>query len=210
MEDIIFNFYQRLGDYFTGSHRKRPLYIGLLILFLILGYLSYRLKIIVNTETLYWVFSSLVQALLALVALMGVVSVFKLQNLHGDEGRILDESNDPMRAYFTLLNNRYSTIETLKLAIDTYVSNHELKNNLIAAIQQRVDNLLLSRKLVVNYAVKYAVYTFAVATVALLFLIFSPQISAFYLGIISLYLMFILVSYSLFLATKGFAYSIRD
>lgn len=212
MEDIIFNFYQKLGDYFTGSYRKKPLYIGLLIIFLFLGYLSYRLKIIVNTETLYWVFSSLVQALLALVALMGVVSVFKLQNLHSDESRIIDESNDPMRGYFALLNNRYPTIETLNLAIETYISNHKKENinSIIIAMQQRIDYLLLSKKLVTDYATKYAVYTFAVALVALLFLFFSPQISTFYLGIISLYFMFILVSYSLFLATKGFAYSIRD
>ena len=207
----MFDVYQRLGDYFTGSYRKRPLYIGLLIIFLFLGYLSYRLKIVLDIETLYWVFSSLVQALLALVALMGVVSIFKLQNLHSNESRILDESHDTMGGYFAMLNDKYSTIETLKSAIEAYISiNQSKSNSLIIAMQQRIDVLILSKKLVADYAIRYTAYTFAVVLIALLFLIFSPQISAFYIGVISLYLIFILVSYSLFLAAKGFSYSIRD
>jgi len=157
------------------------------------------------------VFSSLVQALLALVALMGVVSVFKLQVLYSHEQRILDEINDPDRGYFYLLNNRYSTILLIKVALTKYLASNMVgETHLVATMSKRVDDLLLSKKLVADYAIRYTVYTFAVALLSLLFLIFVKQISGLYLGPGTLYLMFILSSHSLFLATKGVAYSIRD
>lgn len=211
MDNFTFNLYEKLGEYFTGSRRKQPVFIALIFVFIALNLLSYRQEIIVDSETLYWVFSSLVQALLALVALMGVVSVFKLQNLHSHEQRVLDETNDPGRGYFTLLNNRYSTIHALKAAIESYLSSHQIgETHLISTMNKRIDDLLLSKRLVANYAIKYTVYTFAVALLSLLFLILTKQISELYLGLNALYLSFILSSYSLFLATKGVAYSIRD
>lgn len=211
MDDFTFSLYEKLGEYFTGSHKKQPVYIVLIVIFIALNFLSYCYELMVNPETLYWVFSSLVQALLALVALMGVVSVFKLQNLHSHEQRILDETNDPGRGYFNLLNNRYSSINTLKTAIEHFLSSHDVgETHLVATMSKRIEDLLLSKKLVADYAIKYTVYTFTVASLSLLFLIFTKQISSLYLGVNSLYLMFILSSYSLFLATKGMAYSIRD
>lgn len=210
MESFILNIYQKLGDCFTGTHKKKPLYIGLLIIFILLFLISYYKKIIVDKNTLYWVFSSLVQALLALVALMGVVSIFKLQNLYNEENRILDESNNRNLGYFTLLNNGYSTIEDFNSAIDKHLSERKLeKTHFMVIMHNRIKNLMLSKKLVTNYAIKYTIFTFTVALLALFFLMIVSQISTFYLGINSLYLMFILTGYSLFLAVKGFVYSIK-
>ena len=170
MESFIFNIYQKLGDYFTGTHKKKILYIGLLIIFILLLFISYYKKIIVDKNTLYWVFSSLVQALLALVALMGVVSIFKLQNLHNDENRILDESNNRMLGYFTLLNNGYSTIEDFYSAINIFLSKVTIeKTHFMVVMQNRIKNLMLSKKLVIDYAIKYTIFTFTVALVSLIF-----------------------------------------
>lgn len=209
MEDIIFNLYQRTGEYFTGNRRKRPLFVVLILLFILLNFLSYVLKVIVDVETLYWVFSTLVQALLALVALMGVVSIFKLQNLYDQRNKLLAESQSPM---FTIhLNGEYSTIEALFQAIDSYIVAKRIgKPHYMITMKNRIDDFFLSKGLVVGYAVKYTVYTFSVAITALLFLMLAPVISALYLGINSLYLIFILTSYSLFLAGKGFIYSVQD
>lgn len=210
MENITFNFYHKFDKHFAGSHKNYSLYVGLILLFIIINIFSCQFKIIVDIETLYWVFSSLLQALLALVALMGVVSIFKLQNLQSNESRILDEVNNPMNGYFSLLNNRYSTIESLHSAIGEFLSKSKREEtHIIVVMQYRIDDLLSSKMLVTDYAVKYTIFTFTIALVALLFLMLVSQISFLYLGVNSLYLMFILTSYSLFFAAKGFIYSIK-
>jgi hypothetical protein len=209
MEVFIFNFYQKLGEYFTGSSRKKPLFILLLGIFILINFLSYQFKIIIETDTLYWVFSSLVQALLSLVALIGVVSIFKLQNFHQDERKILDEVNDDARGYFMFLNKRFFSLKELSDAVEVHLSQKPSQNGFyFVSLDKRIQDCLLSKKLVIEYSAMYTIYTFFTVLVSLLFLMLVPQISVMYLGFTSLYLMFVLSSYSLFLAAKGVIYGV--
>ncbi len=212
MENITLNLYQKIGDYFTGRCRKNILYTTSLIIFILIFFLSVRFKFTIDKETLYWVFSSIVQALLALVALMGVVSIFKLQNLNIEQDRIIKEAKNPQ--YTIFLNNEYSTIEKLMLAFDRYISTCKSKGTEITTymldIKKEIDSLLLSKRLTIDYAIKYTVYTFTVVIISLLPLMLVDQIYLLYLGYSFFYLIFLLTSYSLFLATKGFSHAINN
>jgi hypothetical protein len=146
IEEYIFDIYWKLGGYFTGKHRTRPFYIVQVIFFILIFLFSILKKSIVSENTLYWVFSSLVQALLALVAFLGAASMFQMNSAKDDN---------------------YG----LHIFVTTYFQ-------------------------------KFVVYTFFVVLTSLLFLIFTPLISSYYLGWATLYLIFILTARVLFLVAK--------
>lgn len=207
MEDFVFNLYQQLGDYFTGSRRRNWLYIFFLVVFIVLIPITHRLEITVEAETLYWVFSSLVQALLALVALMGVVTIFKLQNLNESKKMLAQEIFDSK--WMALTYGKYTPIEILLLAIDKFIANNATSGaHRINALKQLLEDNLLARNLVIDYARKFSIYTFAIVLLSLIFLMFTQQISDLYAGVNTLFAMFVFTSYSLFLAAKGFSYTI--
>ena len=205
---IILNIYQKLGDYFTGTSKKQFLYTLVVIFFVFLLLISYIQKINVPVDTLYWVFSSLVQALLALVALMGVASIFKLQSLKSSEDQFLMIARESTYTYY--IGVPPPTIELLIEKIEPIITSNNLnKSSHIFVLRENIRDIKVSKELVTSYAIEYTVYTFFVALLSLLFLIFAPTISLLYIGIPTLYLIFVLATFSLFLATKGFSYSIR-
>lgn len=204
MEDIVFSIYQKLGDYFTGKTRKNLVYITLVLIFIFLNFVSYRYRVVVNTSVLHLVFSSLVQALLALVALMGVVSIFKLQSLKSSEDQLLMIAREQTYTYY--IGAPPPTIELLLEKIEPIIQSNNLnQSNHLYVLRKNIRDIKLSKDLTIDYTIKYTIFTFGVTLLALIFLIFASQISTFYLGINSLYLMFILVAYSLFLVGKGFS-----
>ena len=207
MEDFVFNLYQRLGDYFTGSTKRNGLYAFFLIIFIILIPVTYWFEITVEAETLYWVFSSLTQALLALVALMGVVSIFKLQNLNESKRMLAQEIFDAK--WLALVYGKYTPIELLLRAIDKFIKDNATSDSHhIVALKKLLEDNLLSKSLVIDYARKFSIYTFAIVMLSLVFLMFTQQISSSYVGTNILFAMFILTGYALFLAAKGLSYTI--
>lgn len=148
IEDFFDNIYFKFGNYFTGKKRTQPFYICLFLGLIIIHYLCFHFKIIANTETLYWVFSSLVQALITLVAVLGAVSMFQIERKKG------------------------------------YVSDPSFKGY------------------VHNYFHTFTIFTFSVVLISLLFLMFTPILSKFYLGWDALYIIFILTCRVLFLVAK--------
>jgi len=208
MEKEILKIYQKLGNYFTGTHRKKYLYIFLVIIFILLSVISIIYKINIPIDTLYWVFSSLVQALLALVALMGVVSIFKLQSLKSSEDQFLMMSREHTYTYYTGAPS--PTIKLLLEKIESIIKSGNISaSNHLSILRDNIKDIENSKKIVTDYAIQYTIYTFFVVLLSLLFLIFTAQIYLLYMGIPLLFLIFILSSYSLFLVAKGFSYSIK-
>lgn len=207
MENFVFNLYQKLGDHFTGTRKRNKFYAVVLVVFIALIPLTYHYRLTVEAEMLYWVFSSLTQALLALVALMGVVSIFKLQNLNEYKKALAQEIFDA--GWLTLVYGKYTSIITLMEAMDKFITDNKVGNtHRIVALRKLLEDNLTARSLVIDYARKFSVYTFAVVMVALIFLIFAEQIASLYIGVNTLFGMLILTGYSLFLAAKGFSYTI--
>lgn len=206
MDEFVYRVYERTGAYFTGSQRKKPLYVFLVLIFVLLFVFkdclaqTYGLSIGVGLFSL--IMSGLIQALLALVGLMGVVSIFKLQRLDGRETRILEltpTNPDPFFKGVAYLHSQALLTEVNNRIKEGTNITQDVKN-----IQINLEEINKFKGWVIDYAGKFTVYTFAVSLVALVFLIFSEQIILMNLGLSTLYLVFVFTSYSLFLATKGF------
>jgi|SRR3989344_5763554 len=148
-EDFIRKIYFRVGWYFTGKKLTNRFWIIAILIFMSINWFSYVYKLVVIPETLYWVFSSLVQGLLTLVALLVATSMFKIGQRKNNEG-----SGD-------------------------------------------------ANIFVPNQLHEFVVFTFTIVLISLVFLMFTPYISSYYLGWPFLYLIFILTSRSLFIVIKN-------
>lgn len=156
------------------------------------------------TETLYWVFSSLVQALLALVALTGVASIFKLQTLSAREDRILKIS--PANPHKILKDQAYFPGQYLLDTINKYLANATAGEDTkdLRVMKANLEEIFQAKKTTIKNAIVFTIYTLCLVFLALFFLIFSTQITALKLGIFAVSLIFIITAYSLFLAAKSF------
>lgn len=83
-EDYIFKLYQLLGSFFTGSHRTTPLYIVIAAIFIILIPISICNQWIINESVLNAVFSSITQGLIGFVAILGALSIYRLDKVGHD------------------------------------------------------------------------------------------------------------------------------
>ena len=211
MGGIFLRVYQIFGSYFTGSSRKTVLY-SILALILALSY-AFRCSLTIDSEILALVFSSLFQALIALVGLLGVVTVYGLQNLEAAEQSllaILHANPHPL-----LKGKRPLDAPSLLTKIKDHLytqkelTAHEDNSDLIT-ISSHLNKIDSSRKLIITYASEFTVFAFATALLALGLLITSTQLAENDLGLPSVCLMSILTSYSIFLAIKGFVQTLNS
>lgn len=146
-EDHIRRIYFKIGWYLTGKKRTDRFWAVTLIIFIALCVLSLFHKWVVRLETLDLVFSSLVQGLLTLAALLGATAIYSLEQ------------------------RKRNSSDT-----DVFTPNslHE-----------------------------FMVYTFTLALISLVLLMFAPHISTFYLGWPSLYGVFVLTSRAFFIVIKN-------
>lgn len=206
MDELTYRTYEKWGEYFTGSQRKKPLFFFFAVIFFLLFFfresLADFLNLQVEIETLNLVFTTLIQALLALVGLMGVVAIFKLQRIDAMEARILDLSMQ--NPHSLLVGTAFVRPEGLLRAVTDYLKDNTENVEDLHILRLNLDNTALSRRLVIEYAAKFTIYTFCLVLLALVFLIFTPEISSQKMGLSAVYLTVLLTAWSLFLAAKGF------
>jgi len=218
MEEILSNVYQKLGDFFTGSSKRRLFYLILfLILLIILNLKLVFSPIEIKFDTLFWFFGSVVQSLVALVALIAVVVIFKYQNMTTREDRLLEE-----------LNKGTSDLAIIGGDI-TAISSEELLKNItdrvsekpndddgfritkLRRVQKELNTNIFLRSFLANYMIRFTVYTFFVVMVNLFALAITQfLVSHSTLAIISLYISFFFVANSLRLAIKIIAGTISN
>ena len=199
-----------IGDYFTGSSRRRLFWIPVFIVFVCSAYIGFYYKIVITQDTLYWVFSSIVQSLVALVALFGVVAIFKLQILYNRERQIIESTFSPnMFLYPELAGKTITSIEELSLEINKILKAGVSEESRVKKFKERIDNLFLSKNLIIDFTIKFSVYTFTIVIFALLFLMSAPLISEYFLGLPILFTVLISIAHLLFLVIKGIAASIK-
>ncbi len=206
MENFIYIWYQKLGDYFTGSQRKNPLIVVVIISFLLVSGLAYYFQVQISETTLNLVFSSITQALLSLVALLGVAALFKLEAIRGEENQIMQSAlNSQVYSWLAsrLEGKIIVTGEDLMLELNTIFKEGNPNEARIKVLKTKLEFLFLGRKLTREYLITFTIYTFFVVLVSLVFLIFAPFIAIHYLGVSSLLLVLLLTGYCLFLVTKG-------
>ena len=123
MEQLFCNSYQKFGDLTTGK-RKIIFTISFLIFIFLVIISDYLPQI--SQNTLFWVFSTIAQCLIALVALMGMLGVFKFQIINRKEeyinSSIKNDANEKSSINSELenLRSRKSLLENLSLDFIIY------------------------------------------------------------------------------------------
>lgn len=79
MEECVFKIYQKLGDYFTGTERRRVFYFCFWAALFGISWLSFYCGIVVSEHLLYQFFGNLIQALVTMVAFIGAFAIFRLE-----------------------------------------------------------------------------------------------------------------------------------
>ena len=208
MEKLIYKSYQFLGDYFTGSQKKKLLLVGISALLSASIFIPRYFNFDVSENTLNLVFSSITQALLSLVALLGVAAFFKLEAIRNEENQIMQSAlNSEVYSWLTsrLQGRVIITGEDLMNEFNTVFKEGNPNEARIKVLKGKLEFLFLGRKLTREYILMFTVYTFFVVLVSLTFLIFSPLLTFYHFGILSLFIIMVLTAYCLFLVVKGIA-----
>jgi hypothetical protein len=88
--------------------------------------------------------------------------------------------------------------------------NDGVNGNKLRKVQSDLKSNEWSRKYLYEFVIKFAVYTFIVVILNLLFLVLTPYIVRFYLGLPVVFLSIFLTSYALFLAIKIIAETLNN
>lgn len=211
MPTAVSNIYQILGDYFTGTFRRGVLsvitaeiYFGIIII-------CYKLNIEAPKDTLDLVFSSIIQALLSLVALLGVAAFFKLEALRNEADKIIQlatETNPPYHYPWLATKLEGKLIgsgEQLMTAFDAILKEGEPQEPSLRFLKIRLEEIFYSKRHVTTYILNFTILTFFTVMLSLFLLIIAPFLVSYHFSIVSLVIIFYLLSNCLFLVIKGMA-----
>ena len=171
-------------------------------------------------DTLYWIFSSIIQCIVPLVALMGVLIIFKYQSISSYEERVFEKlqegnMNSPLAALGGKLDaiNIPELLENIEKIIGKEKKqeqeNEGVYGNKLRNVQHNLKTNEWIKEYMHNFAIKFSVYSFAIVLLCLIFLVFTPLISANYLGLPLLFLAIYFTSYDLFLVIKVLVATLR-
>lgn len=159
--------------------------------------LQFKVNFEITAESLSWVLSSIVQSLLALVALMGVVVVFKYQSMATREDRLLEELNKDSSDLGKLGADLTSTsgeelLSVIKGRVPSVLGpEHGFRIVRLHKIKGELESQVFLKKFLGQYALKVSVYSFAVTLICLVILAIVPVIVT--VPILSLILVYILI-----------------
>lgn len=215
MENLFYEIYQKMGDYFMGSSRRRMFYFFVALLFVGVTLVSMRSKIVVELDVLSWTFSSVVQSLLALVALAGVVVVFKYQSMATQEDRLLNILSRT-DSDLAMLGGKLdaTSAEDLMMNIVAHLPDDSEKdgwrNKKLRRQKELLESNLRTKEFFRDFIIRFCVYTFVVVLLNVLFLILAPIFSVAFLGVPALFLSVFLTAYAFFLSLKIVAEAITS
>lgn len=163
--------------------------------------IEYFVKFPVSEDTLFWVFSSIVQSLLALVALTGVVTVFKYQSMSTREDRLLEELNKG-NSDLAMLGGKLTATSGMELLknIKQFVPELPTENDGYRIIKLRqpmneLESHNFLRGFLSKYMLRVTIYAFTVVLFSLFELMVTEHLSANpYLSLAGLYLSLFLVA----------------
>lgn len=208
MEEFIYAIYQKLGGFFTGKDRRCVFYALVLSIFVIAIFVIYNWEIMIEKDTLYWLFSSMAQSLAALIAVLGVVIIFKHQSMSTREDRMIDELS-LINSELTVLQNPADAssgkelLENIERHLpsdpDTW-GNNEVK---LHKVKMELESIVFARSFLSDHMLKFSVFILAVILLNFILLIFVPILASInVLAFGSLYLSLFLAAYASFLVAK--------
>lgn len=212
MEEYIYDIYQRLGNFFTGSNRRRLFYEFALLIFVSAAFVSIHWEVVIEANILFWLFSSMAQSLAALIAVLGVVIIFKYQSMLTREERLIEEMNKSTSALSSLggLTDATSGEELLK-NINRHLSDDPSKEEgpntiKLRRVKKELESIIFIRSFLKDHMLKFSVYILAVILLNFFLLVLVPILTSFtILALGSLYLSLFLAAYAFFLVAKVIA-----
>jgi len=205
---------------FLGYIRKNKISkITALLIFLIFSFsFLFKINFPSDIEILYWIFSSVVQSLIALIALVGLVVVYRLGIISNQESLIL---NNKSRALESLLNIRGDTIpvwsplksEEKFKEIEGSISDKEHWSKEISEIQviySKLNILRRNKDELRKFFITTSILISCVVVWHLFLLIFTGFIIHEHFGLPILFLTIVLVIYALYRSMQAISVSLRD
>ncbi|MBI5778525.1 MAG: hypothetical protein HZA49_03605 [Planctomycetes bacterium] len=177
--------------------------IGLLILLTVALNRFYPQLMTVNDNHLFWLSSTIAQGFIALVSLLGMVGIFKLQYISNERERLTDSMREALGFYVNKTVCTYTPQQIVDSAKDVMSKN--TGGGWITAMQKVIpciENSFTDEKNIKGKIISFVIFTLILVGITLLSLALTPLIIQYSLGISVLGILLILSAYSLFLAIR--------
>ena len=178
----------------------KKVYFSLFLIFAVLLAVSLYRNIVIRESVLFWTFSTIVQAFVGLLALLGMIGIFKLQSLDAALNQIC-EINRSLVFYFRGSSAKFYTQEEMiaelnKISEET-LAGSENELNKVKGVSRKLNEMIEKRKIIRNNVLNFTGRTIFVVLLCLVSLPITPILSREYLGLPFLVITIILSLYSL-------------
>jgi hypothetical protein len=210
MEEFLYKKYQNLGTFFTGSRKRQYFYFIVLLGLVGVITLEFYLGFKVESETMFWFFSSIVQSLMTLIGFMGVAVIFKYQSIAIIEERTLRKMNDITSVLSRIGGRLNSTSDEELLMIINYKTQNKIIDVELKRTKEDLESRIWLKQFLGDYMLKISIYAFSVVLLSLFFLSISKFVTNPFFAVSILYICFFLVADILRLVIKGIASTISS
>ncbi len=178
----------------------KKVYVLLSLIFLVLLAVSSYKNILITENVLFWTFSTIVQAFVGLLALLGMTGIFKLQSLDAALNQIL-EANMFLVQYFKGSSaqayiQEKAIAELNKISKETHDAS-EIQLSRVKIVSRKLNDIIEKRKTIRNNVLNFTGRTIFVVLFSLVSLPITPILSREYLGLPFLVIAVMLSLYSL-------------
>lgn len=179
-------------------------FVGFIASLILLGIILYK-KFIISEDALFWTFSTIVQSFVALLALLGMVAIYRLQSLEGELSHLCETTRSyveyfkgpPARAY----THEEIITECKKISEGSLiVSGVEI--NHIKRTTERLNQIIGHKKKIRVDIHDFIEITIFIIFISLVFLPWTPVIAKHGSGLFFLIIVLISAIYSLLSAMR--------
>jgi len=178
--------------------------IGFFASLILLGIFSYK-NIIISEDVLFWTFSTIIQSFVALLALLGMVAIYRLQSLESELNHLCDTIRIYVEFFIGLAAKAYTQEEIInacnKISRESQ-NTSSVERNQVVRTNQRLDEIIKNRKKIKTDTLRFVELTIFIVFISLVFLPWTPGISEHNLGPLFLTIVVVLAAYSLLSAMR--------
>lgn len=209
--------YFRMFRSYIRNNKILKIILFLVILLLFLSIL-FKINFPSDIEILYWVFSSVVQSLVALIALIGLVVVYRLGIISNQESLILDKKSKNLESLLSMRGDTIPVWSSLKSEqkfkeIEESISDKQTwarEINEIQVIYSKLNILRKNKDELRKFFITTSIFISSVVVLQLFLLMLTNFIIYEHIGLPTLVLTFALVVYSLYRSVRAISVSLRD
>ena len=168
------------------------------VLFLILALVYsffFKNKFTLGEDSLYWFFSTVAQSFLTLIAFLGMIAIFRLQNISTLSNSFVESSKK--------LLIKFKGAETEFFTVDDCVKNcKEIPGELYSRAVLKIEDLAGKEKFIKERIISFSSLSFLVIILSIFFIPITPIIAGSFLSVLSVELILLLVLISVQLAME--------